>query len=316
MNPEEKPRAIAVLKHAYHVEGDVNALRELAWILADDGDQAGSEEYTEIAIELGEVNVLRGLGLGHASAGNHRMAAGLYWRAYNLGLTWVLLDLAGLREKQGDLRRAGRLYRRALREGQSYAAHGLVRVLELTGHGQAAEKLANRSYDTVETLARVRGEHGQRESAELLLRALVAKGHTEALLTLGQIRRAAGDRAGAELAFRQAIAAGVDRALAAGPQCVPRRWRGRAAAARPQGSSGPPGQEVGTSALELLCTQRCSGFSKSKRQPASHSDRWFPWTGIPPASFSIRARWSWFQVMKVVLRLVKSFSGPPEPGSR
>jgi len=38
--------------------------------------------------------------------------------------------------------------------------------------------------------------------------------------------------------------------------------------------------------------------------------------GMPPASLSIRARCSRFQVMKVVLRLVKSFSGPPEPGSR
>ncbi|HEY2307794.1 MAG TPA: hypothetical protein VGI05_18130 [Streptosporangiaceae bacterium] len=40
-------------------------------------------------------------------------------------------------------------------------------------------------------------------------------------------------------------------------------------------------------------------------------------TGVPPpASLSIRARCSRFQVMNVVLRLVKSLSGPPEPGSR
>ena len=62
--------------------------------------------------------------------------------------------------------------------------------------------------------------------------------------------------------------------------------------------------------------QRCSGFGKSKRQPASHSERWLPCAGMPPASLSIRARCSRFQVMNVVLRLVKSFSGPPEPGSR
>ncbi|MGW7584458.1 hypothetical protein ACWGKU_25770 [Kitasatospora sp. NPDC054768] len=224
MNPEEKPRAITVLKHAYHVEGDVNAPRELAWVLADGGDWEGSGEYAEIAVELGEVNALRALGKAHAAQGNHRAAAGLYWRAYNLDLDWALLDLAGLREKEGDLRRAGRLYRRALGEGQSYAAHGLVRILELTGQEGAAEELANRSYDTVKTLARVRAKHGRRESAELLLHTLVAKGHSDALLTLGQIRRAAGDHAGAESAFRQAVAAGVDRAsqslsaLNTGPQ--------------------------------------------------------------------------------------------------
>ena len=61
---------------------------------------------------------------------------------------------------------------------------------------------------------------------------------------------------------------------------------------------------------------RCSGLGKSKRQPASHSARWFPWAGMPPASVIMRARWSRFQVMNVVLRLVKSLSGPPEPGSR
>ena len=37
---------------------------------------------------------------------------------------------------------------------------------------------------------------------------------------------------------------------------------------------------------------------------------------MPPASFSIRARCSRFQVANVVLRFVKSFSGPPEPSSR
>ena len=62
--------------------------------------------------------------------------------------------------------------------------------------------------------------------------------------------------------------------------------------------------------------QRCSGFGKSKRQPASHCERWLPCAGIPPASLSMRARCSRFHVMKVVLRFVKSFSGPPEPGSR
>ncbi len=62
--------------------------------------------------------------------------------------------------------------------------------------------------------------------------------------------------------------------------------------------------------------QRCSGLGKSNRQPASHSERWFPCAGIPPASLSMRATWSRFQVMKVVLRLVKSFSGPPDPSSR
>ena len=59
-----------------------------------------------------------------------------------------------------------------------------------------------------------------------------------------------------------------------------------------------------------------SGFMKSKRQPASHSERWLPWAGMPPASLSIRATCMRFHVMNVVLRLVKSFCGPPEPSSR
>ena len=62
--------------------------------------------------------------------------------------------------------------------------------------------------------------------------------------------------------------------------------------------------------------QRCSGLGKSKRAPASHSERWLPCAGIPPASLSMRAMCSRFQVANVVLRLVKSFSGPPEPSSR
>ena len=62
--------------------------------------------------------------------------------------------------------------------------------------------------------------------------------------------------------------------------------------------------------------QRYSGLGKSKRQPASQAVRWLPWAGMPPASLRIRARCSMFQAAKVVLRLVKSFSGPPEPSSR
>ena len=62
--------------------------------------------------------------------------------------------------------------------------------------------------------------------------------------------------------------------------------------------------------------QRYSGFSKSNRLPASQARRWLPWAGMPPCVLSIRARCIRFQVMKVVLRLVKSFSGPPDPSSR
>ena len=62
--------------------------------------------------------------------------------------------------------------------------------------------------------------------------------------------------------------------------------------------------------------QRCSGLGKSKRAPASHSERWLPCAGMPPASLSMRAMCSRFQVANVVLRLVKSFSGPPDPSSR
>ncbi len=71
-----------------------------------------------------------------------------------------------------------------------------------------------------------------------------------------------------------------------------------------------------TARLSRAAAQRCSGFGKSKRQPASHSERWLPWAGMPPASLSRRATCSRFHVMNVVLRFVKSFSGPPDPGSR
>lgn len=41
-----------------------------------------------------------------------------------------------------------------------------------------------------------------------------------------------------------------------------------------------------------------------------------PQAGIPPAVFNMRAMCSKFHVMKVVFRLVKSLSGPPDPSSR
>ena len=69
-------------------------------------------------------------------------------------------------------------------------------------------------------------------------------------------------------------------------------------------------------AAALARAQRCSGFAAAAWQPASHSERWLPYAGMPPASLSIRARCMRFHAMNDVLRLVKSFSGPPEPGSR
>ena len=65
----------------------------------------------------------------------------------------------------------------------------------------------------------------------------------------------------------------------------------------------------------LRVDQRYSGFGWSKRAPASHAARWFPYAGIPPARFSIAARCMRFQVMNVVFRRVNSFSTPPLPGS-
>lgn len=61
---------------------------------------------------------------------------------------------------------------------------------------------------------------------------------------------------------------------------------------------------------------RYSGFGKSNLQPASQAERWFPCAGKPRASLSSLAVWRRFQVMNVVFRFVKSFSGPPEPSSR
>ena len=60
--------------------------------------------------------------------------------------------------------------------------------------------------------------------------------------------------------------------------------------------------------------QRCSGLGKSKRQPASHAERWLPCAGMPPASLSIRATCSRFHVMNVGVAVGEVVLGPPEPG--
>ena len=94
----------------------------------------------------------------------------------------------------------------------------------------------------------------------------------------------------------------------AGAARPPRRGRGRRSLRRRRGDpalAGPPESQAASRAGR-----------KSKRSPASHAARWLPCAGMPPASLSMRARCRRFQVMKVVLRVVKSLSGPPEPGSR
>src|SRR5581483_6592437 len=79
------------------------------------------------------------------------------------------------------------------------------------------------------------------------------------------------------------------------------------------GSDCPPAGQ----ALPGSTPQRCSAWGSRIGSPASpRLDRWLPWTGTPPASVIMRARWSRFQVLNMVLRWVRSLSGPPEPGSR
>ncbi len=63
-------------------------------------------------------------------------------------------------------------------------------------------------------------------------------------------------------------------------------------------------------------SHRCSGLSSSALLAASHADRWLPYGGTPPATFSMAPTCMRLNVMNVRLRFVKSLSGPPEPGSR
>ena len=169
---------------------------------------------------------------------------------------------------------------------------------------------------------------GPKTAAELLRR----HGSLEAILD-NAIREPRPKLRGALLDAREELLAFKDIATLrdAGVEPPPDRatdWAGAAAAARERGmnrlaerlEAKPARPERGRRSAHRrgatsMPRQRYSGW-KSKRQPASHSVRWLPWAGMPPASLSIRARCSMFQAAKVVLRLVKSFSGPPEPSSR
>lgn len=205
---KERSRAIEVFKYAM-AEGDVNAPRELSWVLEEEGDSDEADRFCEIAVHLGETNALRGLGMIRRSKGDHRAAAALFWRAYNLGLTYVLLELAGLREEGGHLKQAERLYWRALGEGQSTATRELVRILETKGRTLQAERLAGRSKELLKALAQARAARGEYEAAEQVLLTRVAQGHPDLLVTLAHIRKQRGDLAGAEKMLRRAQDAGV-----------------------------------------------------------------------------------------------------------
>ncbi|MFJ8879215.1 hypothetical protein ACIREG_17600 [Streptomyces albidoflavus] len=205
---KDTTRAIEVFEYAM-AEGDVNAPKELCWVLEQEGRSDEADHFCEIAVGLGETNALRGLGMIRRSKGNHRGAAALFWRAYNNNLTYALFELAHLREEQGDLKRAERIYRRAANEGQPGAAEQLVRVLETRGRTQQAELLAGSSHECLEALALARAARGAYESAEQLLLGQVAKGHTRLLVTLARVREQRGDTAGAERMLRRALDAGV-----------------------------------------------------------------------------------------------------------
>ena len=138
---------------------------------------------------------------------------------------------------------------------------------------------------------------------------------------LGKVLDGRGQHAGAMCAWHQANAA--RRRVAGRPDLAALQRRVQAIVqgqtrARLQAGTGQAGSDD-PRPLFIVGMPR-SGTTLTEQILAAHPyghgcgelpDRW-----MPPDRFSSAPRCIRFQVAKVVLRLVKSFSGPPEPGSR
>ena len=123
----------------------------------------------------------------------------------------------------------------------------------------------------------------------------------------GRLRRGVG-----HLAAGAAAGGGLRRRRSR--RVLPRQRRSEALERQQRRSSPRPEPAPAPARRRSTSGARGSPGRSSSRRPTP--TRRLPWAGMPPASLSIRARCSRFQVMKWVLRLVKSFSWPPEPASR
>ena len=142
-------RALQVLGQAL-MAGDRNALRELATVHMLDDNLEVAERLCEIAVRIGDLQVLRVMSSVRERKGDLAGARGALWYAHNTEQPWVLEKIGEIHERAGELKRAGRFYRRQLRQanhtGRTWDVNGLqrglIRVLARTGRVAEAEKLA------------------------------------------------------------------------------------------------------------------------------------------------------------------------------
>ncbi|MEU1466317.1 helix-turn-helix domain-containing protein [Streptomyces sp. NPDC005727] len=196
--------------------GNTRALRQLALMRENTGDQDGAEALAGQIADTG--NTLFELALMREDAGNRQGAEALAVKAAHAGKTDAVYRLAEFRERARPPAGVEALMRRAADTGHTAALLWLAKRHEQTGDRRSAEALLRQaadagSTDALRQLAKYRENAGDRSGAEALLRQAADAGDPGALYQLTEWRDIVGDRAGAEALALQADSAGRTDAL-------------------------------------------------------------------------------------------------------
>ncbi|MFD8079165.1 helix-turn-helix domain-containing protein [Streptomyces sp. NPDC059718] len=198
--------------------GDANALRWLAELREETGDQAGAEVLFQQAADAGDGVALRRLAGRRNEAGDRAGAEALLRRAADAGEGFVLELVAQWRKEAGDQAGAESLLQQAADAGDSYALGLRALWRKETGDQagaevlfqQAAERAAAASdADALRWLGQWREEAGDQAGAEALFQQAADAGDDYTLRRLAVMRKEAGDLEGAEALVQRAANAGL-----------------------------------------------------------------------------------------------------------
>ncbi|MGW1897714.1 SEL1-like repeat protein [Streptomyces hirsutus] len=146
--------------------GSTEAMRWLAFLREQTGDEEAKERLTHAAAGAGNYHALRDLARWREAAGDHAEAMRLATKAAAAGNPTALWEIARMRQRAGDTAEAERIFWLAAEAG---------------------------SNDAVSDLIRIRGKIGSPEEVEELIAELVEIGDTESLFELGSEYHSAGD---------------------------------------------------------------------------------------------------------------------------
>lgn len=189
--------------------GSTEAMRWLAFLREQAGDEEARERLTHAAAEAGNAYALRDLARWQEAAGDHTEAMRLATKAAAGGNPTALWEIARMRQRAGDATEAERIFWLAAEAGSSDAVSDLIKIRGKIGNPEEVEELIAELVEVrdLEALFELGSEHhsaGDFGEAERFYSLAADLGDSFSLAQIGVLRKLEGRLGEAREIFRQA----------------------------------------------------------------------------------------------------------------